>query len=94
MRTILLTGFEPFGGDSGNPSGDAVRDVAVRWDGDGELVSAVLPVEFDAADREVRGLIRELRPDVVIATGLAGGRTVITPERVADSRQQRCAAHR
>jgi pyroglutamyl-peptidase len=83
MRTILLTGFEPFGGDSGNPSGDAVRDVAVRWDGDGELVSAVLPVEFDAADREVRGLIRELRPDVVIATGLAGGRTVITPERVA-----------
>lgn len=83
MRTILLTGFEPFGGDVGNPSGDAVREVARRWDGPEELVTAVLPVEFDSAAHTVRTRIREVRPDVVIATGLAGGRAVITPERIA-----------
>jgi len=83
MRTILLTGFEPFGGDTGNPSGDAVREVARRWRGPDELVTAILPVEFDAAAREIRARIRELRPDVVIATGLAGGRRSVTPERVA-----------
>lgn len=83
MRTILLTGFEPFGGDTGNPSGNAVREVARRWRGPDELVTAILPVEFDAAVREIRARIRELRPDVVIATGLAGGRRSVTPERVA-----------
>lgn len=83
MRTILLTGFEPFGGDAGNPSGDAVRALAERWDGPDELATVILPVEFDAAAREVREWIRRLRPDVVIATGVAGGRTAVTPERVA-----------
>lgn len=83
MTTVLLTGFEPFAGDATNPSGDAVTRVAEEWGGPERLVVAVLPVEFDRARRMLIELIETHRPTVVIATGLAGGRTGITPERVA-----------
>ncbi|WP_194408971.1 pyroglutamyl-peptidase I [Microbacterium cremeum] len=83
MTTVLLTGFEPFGGDADNPSGEAVRWVAERWSGPEVLVTAVLPVTFRGAAQRLRDLVAEHRPDVVIATGLAGGRAVIGVERVA-----------
>ncbi|AOX45041.1 MULTISPECIES: pyroglutamyl-peptidase I [unclassified Microbacterium] len=83
MTTVLLTGFEPFAGDATNPSGDAVRAVSAGWSGPEELIVEVLPVTFDRADAQLRALIDRYRPDVVIATGLAGGRTQVTPERVA-----------
>lgn len=83
MTTVLLTGFEPFGGDATNPSGDAVRMVADQWDEPEQLVTAVIPVAFDRARRSLLELIATHEPDVVIATGLAGGRTGISVERVA-----------
>src|SRR5918993_1754260 len=83
MTTVLLTGFEPFGGDARNPSGEAVRLVAAEWGGPETLVVAVLPVTFDGAARELERLIAEHSPDVVIACGLAGGRAEIAVERVA-----------
>jgi len=83
VTTILLTGFEPFAGDATNPSGDAVRLIAERWTGPARLVVDVLPVEFAAASDRVRALIHAHSPDVVVAVGLAGGRTALTPERVA-----------
>lgn len=83
MTTVLLTGFEPFGGDAANPSGDAVRVVAERWNGPETLVTDVLPVTFAGAAARLRDLIGIHQPAVVIATGLAGGRAAVTPERVA-----------
>lgn len=83
MTTVLLTGFEPFGGDATNPSGDAVRAVYERWTGAERLIVDVLPVAFDAAGTRLRRLLDEHHPDVVIGTGLAGGRAQVTPERVA-----------
>jgi pyroglutamyl-peptidase len=83
MTTVLLTGFEPFGGDARNPSGEAVAEAALTWAGPETLVTATLPVGFDAAAAELRDLIAQFAPDVVIATGLAGGRSQVTPERVA-----------
>ncbi|MEX0152592.1 pyroglutamyl-peptidase I [Microbacterium sp. LMI1-1-1.1] len=83
MTTVLLTGFVPFAGDASNPSGDAVRLVAERWTGPEELVAEVLPVTFDGAPARLRDLIAAHRPSVVLAVGLAGGRTAVTPERVA-----------
>jgi len=83
MTTILLTGFEPFGGDAANPSGEAVRLVGERWRGSDTLVTAILPVTFRGAAQRLRGLIAEHQPDIVIATGLAGGRAAIGIERVA-----------
>lgn len=83
MPTVLLTGFEPFGGDATNPSGDAVNLVAAQWTDPETLITEILPVAFESAAARMRELIAEHRPDVVIATGLAGGRTAVTPERVA-----------
>ena len=83
MTTILLTGFEPFAGDAVNPSGDAVRLVASEWTGPETLVIAVLPVTFAGSAEHIERLIGEHSPDIVIATGLAGGRAEISIERVA-----------
>ena len=83
VTIVLLTGFEPFAGDAANPSGDAVRLVGERWDGPEELLTAILPVTFDGSAARLRELIAAHEPDVVIATGLAGGRTRIGVERVA-----------
>lgn len=80
---MLLTGFEPFDGDPANPSGEAVHLVADRWSRPEELVTSTLPVTFAGAPARLRELIAEHRPDVVIASGLAGGRAAIGVERVA-----------
>ncbi|MDZ8161676.1 pyroglutamyl-peptidase I [Microbacterium aquimaris] len=83
MTTVLLTGFEPFAADPTNPSGEAVRLVGTGWDGPSRLVTEVLPVTFSGAADRLGQLVELHHPDVVIATGLAGGRDAVTPERVA-----------
>lgn len=83
MTRILLTGFAPFGGDASNPSEDVVRAVGTAWAPAHELHAEVLPVSFAEAATRMRALVAEHSPDVVLATGLAGGRTAIGVERVA-----------
>jgi pyroglutamyl-peptidase len=80
VTTVLLTGFEPFDAALSNSSGDAVSLVAARWRSPETLVTAILPVVFAATLDE---LIATHAPDIVIATGLAVGRSSVTPERVA-----------
>lgn len=83
MKTVLLTGFEPFGGERVNPSAEIVGrlhgEVLVRH----QVQSAVLPCVFGAAVEELRRHIRVTKPALVICVGQAGGRAEITPERVA-----------
>lgn len=83
VTTVLLTGFEPFAGDPANPSGEAVRAVAASWSGPARLIAEVLPVTFAGAAARMRELVAQHSPDIVIATGLAGGRAKIGIERVA-----------
>ncbi|WP_150306735.1 pyroglutamyl-peptidase I [Planctomonas psychrotolerans] len=83
MTVVLLTGFDPFAGADSNPSWDAVRLVRDGWLHPETLEVARLPVEFERAGIELDALLDRLRPDLVIATGLAEGRSDITPERVA-----------
>lgn len=78
MTKVLLTGFEPFGKASSNPSGEIVKQIA----GD-NIVTAVLPVAYAQSAERLLALIAEHNPDVVISLGQAEGRTQITPERVA-----------
>jgi len=83
---VLVTGFEPFGGDAVNSSGDAVAALAASWAGPDELVTAVLPVAFDqvrSVDGPLLRLLDEHAPDVVVAVGLAAGITQVRIERVA-----------
>lgn len=82
MAVFLLTGFDPFDGAARNPSADAVNAVAADYDGPHELIVATLPVAFESSARRLRGLIAQHSPDVVIATGLAGGSTQIAVERL------------
>ncbi|CAL9652754.1 Pyrrolidone-carboxylate peptidase [Actinosynnema sp. ALI-1.44] len=77
---VVLTGFEPFGGDRTNPSWDAVSRVVPTGY---ELVTAQLPCSFADSVPALRALVAQHRPDVVICVGQAGGRAAITPERVA-----------
>ena len=78
MTKILLTGFEPFGTATSNPSGEIVKQIS----GD-NVVTAILPVAYAQSAERLLELIEQHNPDVVISLGQAEGRTQITPERVA-----------
>ncbi|MCS6711780.1 pyroglutamyl-peptidase I [Brachybacterium sp. EF45031] len=81
---VLLTGFEPFDGHSTNASWEAVRHAADALRERGITVQAhELPVVFGAAGEQLVALVDALRPQLVVATGVAGGRAEVTPERVA-----------
>ena len=78
MTTILLTGFEPFGTATSNPSGEIVKQISGE-----NIVTAILPVAYAQSAEHLLALIAEHNPDVVICLGQAEGRTHITPEKVA-----------
>ena len=78
MTKVLLTGFEPFGKATLNPSGEIVKQI----NGD-NIVTAILPVIYAQSAERLLALIAEHNPDVVICLGQAEGRTQITPERIA-----------
>ncbi|HYC70527.1 MAG TPA: pyroglutamyl-peptidase I [Opitutaceae bacterium] len=80
---ILLTGFEPFGGDDFNPSGEIARHLHGATIRGHVVQSALLPCVFGAVRRELRAALARTRPALVVCLGLAGGRGEITPERVA-----------
>lgn len=79
---ILVTGFDPFDGESCNPSWDAVSQLSEQIAG-AEIVTKCVPTEFRRATAEVSEAIDELAPDAVVLVGQAGGRADVTPERVA-----------
>ena len=78
MTTILLTGFEPFGTATSNPSGEIVKQISGE-----NIVTAILPVAYAQSAERLLSLIDQHNPDVVICLGQAEGRTQITPEKVA-----------
>lgn len=81
---ILLTGFEPFGGETINPSWLAVQEAVVLLEESGrEAVAVEVPCEFGRSREVLRGAIDEVRPDIVLCVGQAGGRERVGLERVA-----------
>ena len=81
--TVLVTGFDPFGGDSINPSWMAVQALHGRQAGGHRLVGAQLPTVFGQSLVVLRDLLLRHRPDLVICTGQAGGRAALSMERIA-----------
>jgi pyroglutamyl-peptidase len=81
-KTVLLTGFEPFNGAAINPAWEAVRALKGWVDGDFIVEVLQLPCVFGQANRVLCGAVDEIRPDIVICVGQAGGRADLTVERV------------
>lgn len=79
---ILVTAFDPFGGESINPALEAVKLMKDKIDG-AEIVKLEIPTVFrKSIDKVAEAIVKE-NPDVVLSIGQAGGRFEVTPERVA-----------
>ncbi|MEJ5077461.1 pyroglutamyl-peptidase I [Erwinia sp. MYb535] len=83
MKTVLITGFEPFEGARINPSWEAASQLNERMIGGVKVVARQLPCVFGHSLEVLEQAIDELDPVLVIAVALAGGRTDISVERVA-----------
>jgi pyroglutamyl-peptidase len=80
---VLISGFEPFGGESFNPSEELVRRLHGAKVGRHRVVGIVLPCVFGASTRVLLDAVDKLRPSAVICLGMAANGQAITPERVA-----------
>ena len=81
---ILLTGFEPFGGEAVNPSWAAARSAARLLQSEGLVVQALeLPCVFGESATMLEEALERFRPELVLCAGQAGGRPRISLERVA-----------
>lgn len=83
MDRVLVTGFDPFGGDSVNPSWLAAQALHGRQIAGHRIVAAQLPCVFDESLRVLRALLARHKPSLVICLGQAGGRDALSLERVA-----------
>ena len=81
MKKLLITGFDPFGGESINPAWEAVKrlpDAVGEW----KLTKLEIPTVFGVAAQKVLARAEEVQPDAILCIGQAGGRKAITPEMV------------
>ena len=81
-KRLLITGFDPFGGSAVNPSWMAVEQLPERV-GNFVLCKLVVPTVFEKAAAMILEKAAGFQPDLILCIGLAGGRTSVTPERIA-----------
>lgn len=79
---VLITGFDPFGGESINPAWEAVKAMKDNIDGI-EVIKLQIPTVFKKSAEKLFSGIEEHKPDAVICIGQAGGRYDMSVERVA-----------
>lgn len=79
---ILVTAFDPFGGEKINPALEAVKLLKDEIAGV-EIVKLEIPTVFHKSAEVMRDKALEIKPDMILCIGQAGGRFAITPERVA-----------
>lgn len=82
IMKILVTGFEPFGGESVNPA-QQILEALPQQIGGAEIIKQVVPCVFDESIKVIHQAMQKHHPDAVVCLGQAGGRKSITPERVA-----------
>ncbi|MBG9545481.1 peptidase C15 [Cytobacillus firmus] len=83
MKTLLLTGFEPFLDFTINPTKRIVEELNGEEVGEYKVQGEILPVDFKKSGKLLLEHIEKIQPDAVISLGLGGGRYKITPERIA-----------
>lgn len=79
---VLITGFDPFGGEKINPALEAVMALPDTI-GDIEVIKLEIPTVFGKSLATIREAVVKHQPDIIISVGQAGGRFGISPERVA-----------
>ncbi|WP_159560706.1 pyroglutamyl-peptidase I [Streptococcus halichoeri] len=79
---ILVTGFDPFGGETINPALEAIKQLP-KTIKDTTIVTAEIPTVFHKSADILEKHIKAEQPDAILCIGQAGGRTGLTPERVA-----------
>lgn len=82
MKQLLITGFDPFGGEQINPSWEAVKALPDQIR-EYQITKLEIPTVFGAAAKKVLDAALKLSPDVILCVGQAGGRRAVTPEVVA-----------
>lgn len=82
MRKLLITGFDPFGGETVNPAWEAVRALPDEI-GEYRLIKLQVPTVFGLAAQRVLETAEREQPDAILCVGQAGGRAAVTPEYVA-----------
>ncbi len=80
-RTLLITGFDPFGGADINPAWEAVKLLPEEI-ADFDVHKLEIPTVFGLATEKVLEKAAEIHPDVILCIGQAGGRAAVTPERI------------
>ncbi|TDL30458.1 pyroglutamyl-peptidase I [Jeotgalibacillus sp. S-D1] len=83
MKKLLLTGFEPFLQFTTNPTMEIVQSLNGTIINGYNIIGRIMSVDFTRSGKEMLNYYEETQPDAVISLGLAGGRTKITPERIA-----------
>ncbi|MBI6548805.1 pyroglutamyl-peptidase I [Xenorhabdus lircayensis] len=83
MKTILVTGFEPFDGETINPSWEATKLLQGHQIAGANVEVCQLPCIFDAALEHLYAAIDQIQPELVISVGQSGGRANISVERIA-----------
>lgn len=89
-KTVLVTGFEPFGDDTINPSAEAARTLMGSTISGHEIVGATLPCVFGESSDELARLVDQLRPRLILCVGQAAGRVAVNLERVALNIEDTC----
>ncbi len=79
---ILITGFDPFGGEPVNPALEAVKLMKDEIAG-AKIIKLEIPTVFRKSVEKIHEMMKAEQPDVVLSIGQAGGRFGVTPERVA-----------
>ena len=82
IKKILVTGFDPFGGEKINPALEAIKQLPDKV-GDISIVKCEIPTVFGKSKNVLLSVVEKERPDAVLCIGQAGGRPNITVERVA-----------
>lgn len=82
MKKLLITGFDPFDGNSKNPAWEAVKLLPEKI-GEYEVCKIEIPTIFGKAAETVIEKALEVEPDLILCIGQAGGRAAVTPERIA-----------
>ena len=83
LPRVLLTGFEPFGGEPINPALEVLHELSGERIASHRVEPAALPVCFEDGPRALINAIERVNPRLVVCVGQAGGRARLSIERVA-----------